>query len=90
MAWLALNSAQETTPLAQAQALVGSLVAAGCDATLLVRAGSAHGFGYWHSEWPTIEAFIREGATDPLYRQVLTGSQILRGGVVEVPSPTRT
>jgi acetyl esterase/lipase len=80
--WLAFNSTHETTPLTQAQALVGALVDAGCDATLVARTGTSHGFGYWHAEWPTIEEFIRGDAEDPLSRDAILGSLLLNGRLV--------
>jgi len=80
--WLALNSTHETTPLAQAQALVGALVDAGCEAVLVARTGTAHGFGYWHAEWPTIEDFISRDTEDPLSRDAFIGSQLLNGRLV--------
>jgi acetyl esterase/lipase len=56
--WIAFNSTKEMTPLPQAVTLVTALHANGCQATLIVRQGTAHSFSYFSAELGTIESAI--------------------------------
>jgi S-formylglutathione hydrolase FrmB len=67
--WLVINSEHETTPLTQANTMVETLRAHGCNATEVVRK-SGHAFAYWNSELATILSFVRgslapQGSTSP-------------------------